>query len=356
MLAADGPAAFDPALPADRSRAVAATVEASLALLSDQDRNRCLDLAIFPEDVDIAAEVLTLLWPGRRPEALCEDLVELGLVSDYRLDPPGARLVLHDLVRAYLRHQRRGPDRAAVHTRLIDAATDLLPPDSDAGTDGDPTCSPWCALPESAGYLWRYHHFGSIILALADLELAGSATATQLRHALAADATLLGPIEPPEALGATLASRLDSIPQLEALLRRYRLSLPRPRLEPARPLPDRPGALAALDCGLGHTGSVWTCAFSPDGTLLATTSDDHTIRLWNVADGTQEELLTGHTDWVRGCAFSPDGTLLASTGYDATARLWRVADRTQQAVLSDHDGPVGIASGTGTGQAGRYQQ
>jgi len=58
----EGPAAFDPARPADRSRAVAATVEASLALLDPADRERYVDLAIFPEDVDIPLDVLGLLW------------------------------------------------------------------------------------------------------------------------------------------------------------------------------------------------------------------------------------------------------------------------------------------------------
>ena len=36
-------------------------------------------------------------------------------------------------------------------------------------------------------------------------------------------------------------------------------------------------------------------AFSPDGTLLATTSGDNTVRLWNPADGTPIRTLTGHT-------------------------------------------------------------
>ena len=101
-LVAEGPVAFDPARPADRSRAVAATVEASLAILEPSDREHFLDLAIFPEDVDITLDVLRLLWPGHRVDSLCDDLVGLGLVADYRLDLPGPRLVLHDVVRAHI--------------------------------------------------------------------------------------------------------------------------------------------------------------------------------------------------------------------------------------------------------------
>src|SRR6266545_3267657 len=87
-LVAEGPAAFDPARAADRSRAVGATVEASLTLLDAADQQRYLDLAIFPADVDIPLNVLVLMWPERRVDALCEELVGLGLAADYRLDRP----------------------------------------------------------------------------------------------------------------------------------------------------------------------------------------------------------------------------------------------------------------------------
>jgi WD40 repeat protein len=72
----------------------------------------------------------------------------------------------------------------------------------------------------------------------------------------------------------------------------------------------------------GHAGSVWGCAFSPDGTILASTSHDMTVRLWDPNTGQNLTILKGHTDWVRGCAFSPDGTILASTSHDETVRLW----------------------------------
>jgi NB-ARC domain len=79
---AEGPVAFDPARAADRSQAVAATVMASLALVSSADQQRYLDLAMFPEDVDIPLDVVRLLWSGYRVEALCGELVGLGLVAD----------------------------------------------------------------------------------------------------------------------------------------------------------------------------------------------------------------------------------------------------------------------------------
>jgi hypothetical protein len=59
---------------------------------------------------------------------------------------------------------------------------------------------------------------------------------------------------------------------------------------------------------------------------LASTSDDRTIRLWDVK--THQPLgdpLIGHTNWVYSVAFSPDGSTLASASGDDTIRLWDVS-------------------------------
>ncbi|MFV2196673.1 protein kinase domain-containing protein [Nocardiopsis sp. LOL_012] len=83
-----------------------------------------------------------------------------------------------------------------------------------------------------------------------------------------------------------------------------------------------------------HDGRVRSVAFSPDGTLLASGSDDTTARLWSAKTGEHLAVLSGHRDWVRSVAFSPDGTLLATGGDDATVHLWDTGTGESTAALS----------------------
>ncbi|KAF7342157.1 WD40 repeat-like protein [Mycena venus] len=73
----------------------------------------------------------------------------------------------------------------------------------------------------------------------------------------------------------------------------------------------------------GHTERVTCVHFSPDGASLASGSDDRTVRVWDVETGTLlAPPMEGHTDRVTCVEFSPDGSRIASGSLDNTVRLW----------------------------------
>ncbi len=89
----------------------------------------------------------------------------------------------------------------------------------------------------------------------------------------------------------------------------------------------------------GHTGSVYSLAFSPDSKTLATGSYDDTVQLWDTATGKHEGVINVDST-VRSVAFSPDGKLLATGSSSGSVRVWDAATGKMLADLKGHTDSV----------------
>ena len=74
----------------------------------------------------------------------------------------------------------------------------------------------------------------------------------------------------------------------------------------------------------GHTDDVNALSSLPDGTSLASGSDDKTVKLWDVQTGGVVKTFYGHTDRVLSVSISADYTMIASGSHDSTTRLWNI--------------------------------
>ena len=60
--------------------------------------------------------------------------------------------------------------------------------------------------------------------------------------------------------------------------------------------------------------------------IMATTSADKTVKVWDANSGANTKTLTGMNDHVFAAAISPDGALVAAGAYDGEVKVWKVAD------------------------------
>eukprot|EP01012_Entosiphon_sulcatum_P012181 TRINITY_DN17610_c0_g1_i2.p1 TRINITY_DN17610_c0_g1~~TRINITY_DN17610_c0_g1_i2.p1 ORF type:complete len:569 (+),score=103.36 TRINITY_DN17610_c0_g1_i2:387-2093(+) len=93
----------------------------------------------------------------------------------------------------------------------------------------------------------------------------------------------------------------------------------------------------------GHSMAVASLSLSPDGNMLASTSLDCSLKLWDLTAGpTELTTITGRsTNWS--VTFHPRGDVLATGSVDGTVRLYELATKdltTQHKVLEGRDEAV----------------
>ena len=362
---------LDVGKPTERTKAVRATIEASTSLLDRQYAERFAELGIFAEDEAIPFGLAALLW---RATAGLEELEaaqvwarlgELALVSPAGTEPSG--VVLHDVIREFLRGDV-GPQRlTALNSTLLDAVAADLPAAAPLGTivSGAARVA-WWELDGGERYLWEHliehlldagrhpgaeeiasdlrwvgaqvQHSGPAVAA-ADLSLVNTPRTRRLGAVLAPTAHLLVPTQPVRAVIDVLHSRVAGDPDWGAQVTALRDLCRPPRLVNRWPLPDLPDS-ALRRILTGHGGQVAAVVAAPDGSWLASADYNGTVRIWDAATGEARATLTGHHNTVKAVVVAPDGSWLASGGDDGTVRIWDAATGEARATLTGHHSQV----------------
>jgi WD40 repeat protein len=91
----------------------------------------------------------------------------------------------------------------------------------------------------------------------------------------------------------------------------------------------------------GHTESINSVAFSPNGKYILSGSDDNTIRLWDAETGQLvSRPFRGHTAVVCSVTLSPDGKHIVSGSDDKIIRVWDA--ETGDVVSGLSEGPISL--------------
>jgi len=367
-----GPSFFDSRDDADQNT-ISKALGASLDLLSDVERARFLELAVFPPAADIPTATVARLWKqtGQLDEFdtddLCSRFNRLSLLDTF--DAGKHQIRLHRLMREYLVEIQR-ESVSELHRLLLEAHR---PPTDPVKSRGGFTTNEdgWAALPDEEPYLWdhlAFHLLGAGLgseLVTTVLSLPYLAVKTRLRGTPAVEKDLLAAerhrsdypllislrkrfIQVAHILSrcmdlgetaSTLFCRLSDLEVLDPITLYLEARLPMPYLAPWHLLPDMP-APNLLRVLMGHFHRVNGCAFGPDGGIVVSASDDNTVKIWDTETGVEISTLKGHSHGVNACAVSPDGSFIVSASSGGTIIVWDRASQTERLALIGHKGAV----------------
>jgi WD40 repeat protein len=350
-----GVVAFDHRNSMERYQAIARTIEASLEPLDAEERRRCAELAIFPEDTAVPLGIVSALWEldDFDAEELAQRLDNLSLL---KFSLQTATIRLHDVIRAYLVTQLREP--ATLHARLVDAW-------------GDPHrlshSYAWRWLPYHLMRAGRTNDLRQLLLDFEWLQAKLEATdaiavladydyiaddkdlilvqgAIRLcAHVVAIDKTQLAG----QLLGRLLVEESAGINALRQQAERWQGG---PWLRPLTPLLTSPGG-ALLFTLAGHTGRVRAVAITSDGRRAISASDDQTVKIWDLKRGAEERTMTGHADWVRAVAVTPNGLLAISASDDHTLKVWNLETGAAELTIDTYGDWVRVLAVTPDGKS-----
>ena len=345
-----GLTAFDVDDETAREKAVGRTLGVSLGRLLEDERQLFLELAVFPEDIDVPVSVLERFWgPGTGSvRKLCRRFHDLSLLL--RFDRTAKTLRLHDVVRQYLIGEHG--DLPVLHRRLLERCR--------------PRSGRWTDLEDGETYLWR--HLATHLAAagdrtelrrlLFDLDYLEGKLRTVGVNALLADYDVLGETGDARTvqealrlsahvlardwgglLGQVLAGQLlGRLGQAgEEGRRLVQGAADRTPLRPRRVRMSRTGGplIRTLE---GHTSEVHAVAVL-DEKRVVSASYDQTLRVWDVESGETIRTLEGHTSIVNAVAVLGERRVV-SASFDSTLRVWDLESGETIRSLEGHTSPV----------------
>ncbi|MFT6181737.1 MAG: serine/threonine protein kinase/WD40 repeat protein [Paracoccaceae bacterium] len=92
-----------------------------------------------------------------------------------------------------------------------------------------------------------------------------------------------------------------------------------------------------------HTGVISAMDFNRDGSLLASSSWDHSVRLWDFAKGSLLRTFLGHRGEVWSVSMSPDGDFVASGSKDGKVKIWPTDESTRHDSIDGHWTSLGFS-------------
>ena len=76
----------------------------------------------------------------------------------------------------------------------------------------------------------------------------------------------------------------------------------------------------------GHSDRIFSVAYSQNGEKIASGGEDNTVFLWNAETGELIKRFEGHTDAIESVQFSPNGKQIVSASKDKTIRIWEIEE------------------------------